>query len=194
MESALCKLWGTETAWRVVDDLMQIRGGRGYETARSLANRGDNPEPVERMMRDSRINRIFEGSTEIMRLYLAREALDPHLRLAGGAMDSRLSLGTRLLTAIKAGIHYSIWYPGQYLPSLDTSLNGTSRRTRKALRYVERTSRQLSRSLFHAMALHGPALEKKQLLLGRLVDVAGELFALTLPTSGPCDSCRQGNL
>ena len=179
MESALCKLWGTETAWRVVDDLMQIRGGRGYETARSLANRGDNPEPVERMMRDSRINRIFEGSTEIMRLYLAREALDPHLRLAGGAMDSRLSLGTRLLTAIKAGIHYSIWYPGQYLPSLDTSPNGTSRRTRKALRYVERTSRRLSRSLFHAMALHGPALEKRQLLLGRLVDVAGELFALT---------------
>ena len=179
MESALCKLWGTETAWRVVDDLMQIRGGRGYETARSLANRGDNPEPVERMMRDSRINRIFEGSTEIMRLYLAREALDPHLRLAGGAMDSRLSLGTRLLTAIKAGIHYSIWYPGQYLPSLDTSPSGTSRRTRKALRYVERTSRRLSRSLFHAMALHGPALEKKQLLLGRLVDVAGELFALT---------------
>ncbi|MAE53544.1 MAG: DNA polymerase II [Opitutae bacterium] len=179
MESALCKLWGTETAWRVVDDLMQIRGGRGYETARSLANRGDNPEPVERMMRDSRINRIFEGSTEIMRLYLAREALDPHLRLAGGAMDSRLSLGTRLLTAIKAGIHYSIWYPGQYLPSLDTSPSGTSRRTRKALRYVERTSRRLSRSLFHAMALHGPALEKRQLLLGRLVDVAGELFALT---------------
>jgi len=179
MESALCKLWGTETAWRVVDDLMQIRGGRGYETARSLANRGDNPEPVERMMRDSRINRIFEGSTEIMRLYLAREALDPHLRLAGGAMDSRLSLGTRLLTAIKAGIHYSIWYPGQYLPSLDTSPSGTSQRTRKALRYVERTSRRLSRSLFHAMALYGPALEKRQLLLGRLVDVAGELFALT---------------
>ena len=179
MESALCKLWGTETAWRVVDDLMQIRGGRGYETARSLANRGDNPEPVERMMRDSRINRIFEGSTEIMRLYLAREALDPHLRLAGGAMDSRLSLGTRLLTAIKAGIHYSVWYPGQYLPSLDTSSIGTNRRTRKALRYVERTSRRLSRSLFHAMALYGPALEKRQLLLARLVDVAGELFALT---------------
>ena len=130
-----------------------------------------------------------------MRLYLAREALDPHLRLAGGAMDSRLSLGTRLLTAIKAGIHYSIWYPGQYLPSLDTSPSGTSRRTRKALRYVERTSRRLSRSLFHAMALHGPALEKKQLLLGRLVDVAGELFALTTShLRDRCDSCRQGNL
>jgi alkylation response protein AidB-like acyl-CoA dehydrogenase len=178
MESALCKLWGTETAWRVVDDLMQIRGGRGYETAGSLAARGDLPEPVERMMRDSRINRIFEGSTEIMRLYLAREALDPHLRLAGGAMDSRLSLGTRLFTAIKAGIHYSIWYPAQYLPSLGGNPAGISRRTRRALAYIERTSRKLSRSLFHAMALYGPALEKRQLLLGRLVDIAGELFAL----------------
>ncbi len=179
MESALCKLWGTETAWHVVDDLMQIRGGRGYETARSLAARGDHPEPVERMMRDSRINRIFEGSTEIMRLYLAREALDPHLRLAGGAMDSRLSLGSRLLTAIKAGIHYSLWYPGQYLPSIHCLPKDISRRSRRTLRYVEGISRRLSRCLFHAMAIHGPALEKRQLLLGRLVDVAGELFALT---------------
>ncbi len=203
MESALCKLWGTETAWRVVDDLMQIRGGRGYETAGSLAARGDLPEPVERMMRDSRINRIFEGSTEIMRLYLAREALDPHLRLAGGAMDSRLSLGTRLLTAIKAGIHYSIWYPGQYLPSLGGSPAGISRRTRRALAYVERTSRKLSRSLFHAMALHGPALEKRQLLLGRLVDVAAELFALSsshlraeaiLSGKETCEEIRKENL
>ena len=179
MESALCKLWGTETAWRVIDDLMQIRGGRGYETAKSLASRGDNPEPVERMMRDSRINRIFEGSTEIMKLYLAREALDPHLRLAGGAMDSRLSLGVRLLTALKAGAHYSLWYPSQYLPSLSQMPAGVSRSTRRALAYVEGTSRKLSRSLFHAMAIYGPALEKRQLLLGRLVDVAGELFALT---------------
>ena len=63
--------------------------------------------------------------------------------------------------------------------SISETIFRTSRRTRKALRYVERTSRRLSRSLFHAMALYGPALEKRQLLLGRLVDVAGELFALT---------------
>jgi alkylation response protein AidB-like acyl-CoA dehydrogenase len=179
LESALCKLWGTETAWRAVDDLMQIRGGRGYETAHSLAARGDNPEPVERMMRDSRINRIFEGSSEIMRLYLAREALDPHLRLAGPAMDSRLSIGKRLLAGAKAGLHYATWYPGQYLPSAFAIPRELGRSSRAALRYVERTSRRLARTLFHSMARHGPALEKRQLLLGRLVDVAGELFALS---------------
>jgi len=179
LESALCKLWGTETAWRAVDDLMQIRGGRGYETAHSLAARGDNPEPVERMMRDSRINRIFEGSSEIMRLYLAREALDPHLRLAGPAMDSRLSIGKRLFAGIKAGLHYAAWYPGQYLGTPFAIPRELSRSSRCALGYVERTSRRLARGLFHSMARHGPALEKRQLLLGRLVDAAGELFALS---------------
>ena len=179
LESALCKLWGTETAWRVVDDLLQIRGGRGYETAQSLAARGDNPEPVERFMRDSRINRIFEGSSEIMRLYLAREALDPHLRLAGPAMDSRLSAGKRLLAGAKAGLHYAGWYPSRHLPHPFAVPSGIRTGSRSSLAYVERTSRKLARTLFHAMARHGPALEKRQLLLGRLVDVAAELYALT---------------
>ena len=179
LESALCKLWGTETAWRVVDDLMQVRGGRGYETSQSLAARGENPEPVERYMRDSRINRIFEGSSEIMRLYLAREALDPHLRVAGAAMDTRLSAGKRLLAAGKAGLHYAAWYPGLYLPHPFAIPSEIRSDSQAALAYVERTSRHLARSLFHAMARHGPALEKRQLLLGRLVDVAAELYALT---------------
>ena len=179
LESALCKLWGTETAWRVVDDLMQIRGGRGYETAQSLAARGENPEPVERFMRDSRINRIFEGSSEIMRLYLAREALDHHLRLAGPVMDSRLSAGKRLLAATKAGLHYAGWYPGLHFPHPLAVPSGIRTGSRASLAYVERTSRRLARTLFHAMARHGPALEKRQLLLGRLVDVAAELYALT---------------
>lgn len=178
IEAAMCKLRGSEAAWQAVDDLMQIRGGRGYETAASLKARGEKPVPVERLMRDSRINLIFEGSSEIMRLFLAREALDPHLKVAGTVLDSRQPLGKRAAAALKAGGFYALWYPRLYLPSSGIP-SGVSPACRPALRYAARASRRLARTLFHAMARHGPALEKRQLLLARLVDIGTELFAIT---------------
>jgi len=177
IEAAMCKMFGSEAAWRAVDETMQIRGGRGYETAASLKNRGEPPIPVERMMRDARINLIFEGSSEIMRLFLAREALDPHLKVAGAALDSRLPAGKRFGAAMKAGAFYALWYPGLLLPrgGIPGDLTPSFK---PALAYVTKTSRRLARTLFHAMAKHGPKLERKQLLLGRIVDIGTELFAI----------------
>ena len=182
LEAALGKLWGTETASRIVNDTMQIRGGRGYETADSLRARGEEAEPVERFYRDSRINTIFEGSSEIMRLFIAREALDPHLKVAGAMFNTKLPMKTRLAAAMKAGMFYARWYPGLLLPGLfkvqSSKLNvGTGLASH--LRFIERHSRKLARSLFHAMARLGPKLEREQLLLGRFVDIAAELFAMT---------------
>ena len=154
VESAMCKMWGTEEAWKVADETMQIRGGRGYETADSLRNRGSEPIPVERFLRDCRINMIFEGSSEIMRLLLAREALDPHLK-AGAVLDSRLPIGVRLKAAIGAGFHYALWYPKQWLPTFNSGPSGLNGSLRKYLRYVSRTSKKLSRKLFHSMAIYG---------------------------------------
>lgn len=178
LEAAMCKLWGTEMGWRIVDETMQIRGGRGYETADSLKARGEEPIPVERFMRDCRINTIFEGSSEIMRLFIAREALDPHLKVSAAALNSQLPFAARLQAAIRAGAFYSTWYPRQWLPALGAG-RGLHPALRKHLRYAARTSRRLARQLFHAMARFGPKLEKQQVLLGRFVDIGTEIFAIS---------------
>jgi alkylation response protein AidB-like acyl-CoA dehydrogenase len=191
LEAAMCKLWGSEAAWRAVDETMQIRGGRGYETAQSLAARGEPVVPVERMMRDCRINLIFEGSSEIMRLFLAREALDPHLKVAGAVLDSRLPAGRRIRAAMTAAGFYVRWYPGLFLPRGAPA--GFTPAFRPVLGYVARMSRRLARTLFHAMAANGPKLERKQILLGRIVDIGTELFALTASVLRAEALLRQGD-
>jgi 3-hydroxyacyl-CoA dehydrogenase/alkylation response protein AidB-like acyl-CoA dehydrogenase/enoyl-CoA hydratase/carnithine racemase len=180
LEAAMCKLWGSEQSWDIVNDAVQIRGGRGYETAASLKARGENPIPLERFLRDSRINTIFEGSSEIMRLFLAREALDPHLKVSGAVLNSKLPASQRLRAAAKAALFYARWYPKQWLPTELFKVRGsdTASLTRH-FRYAARTSRRLARTMFHAMALNGPKLERQQLLLGRFVDIGTELFAIT---------------
>jgi hypothetical protein len=163
----------------MIDETMQLVGGRGYETADSLRARGERGYPVERLLRDCRINKIFEGSSEIMRLFIAREALDPHLKRAGDAVDSRKPLGKRLASAVKAGLHYAHWLPSRYLPFTGVSTTGLEPRLAKHVRWAARCSRRLSRRLFVQMLKHGPKLEREQMLLGRFVDVATELFAIS---------------
>jgi hypothetical protein len=184
LEAAVCKMWGSEVAWEIVNDAVQIRGGRGYETAASLKARGEEPIPLERFLRDSRINTIFEGSSEIMRLFIAREALDPHLKVSGAVLNSKLPMGQRVRAAVKAVMFYAKWYPKQWMPvvrSQKSEVRGQkgSGLINRHLKYAARTSKRLARSLFHAMLRHGPKLEREQVLLGRFVDIGAELFAIT---------------
>jgi hypothetical protein len=129
-------------------------------------------------MRDCRINTIFEGSSEIMRLFLAREALDPHLSIAGAALNSKLPPATRIQSVVKSALFYSIWYPKMWMPSTDR-IPEVHKRLYAPLKYVSKTSRKLARTLFHAMVLNGPKLEKKQPLLARYVEIGTELFVIT---------------
>ncbi|GAA1785103.1 acyl-CoA dehydrogenase family protein [Actinomadura chokoriensis] len=180
IEAALAKLWASEMACRVGDELMQVRGGRGYETAESLAARGERGVPVEQLVRDLRINRIFEGSTEIMHLLIAREAVDAHLSVAGDIIDPDASTGQKARAAAKAGGFYARWLP--------TLVTGAGQRPgsytefgplAKHLRYVERASRKLARSIFYAAGRWQGGLERKQGFLGRMVDIGAELYAMS---------------
>lgn len=175
IEAAISKMYASEAAWRIADDTVQVLGGRGYETADSLAARGERPFPAERTLRDNRINTIFEGSSEILRLFIAREVLDPHLTRAGAVMNPSLRLSTRLKAALRAGLFYVPWYLKQWLPA--AAPGGGEAWARGHLRFVAKSSRVLARSLFHAMLRHGPGLEKRQMLLWRFVDFGAELYA-----------------
>jgi hypothetical protein len=180
IEAALAKLWSSEMACQAADELMQVRGGRGYETAESLAARGERGVPVEQLVRDLRINRIFEGSTEIMHLLIAREAVDAHLSVAGDIIDPDASAGQKARAAAKAGGFYARWLP--------TLVTGAGQRPNsypefgplaKHLRYVERASRKLARSIFYASGRWQGGLERKQGFLGRMVDLGAELYAMS---------------
>jgi alkylation response protein AidB-like acyl-CoA dehydrogenase len=183
IETAMCKMWSTETTWKISDDAMQVRGGRGYETAQSLAGRGEEAIPVERFLRDCRINTIFEGSSEIMRLFIAREALDPHLKVGGAIFNTQLPMSERAKAVFTSGKFYAGWYPRQWFSSGAGKVDNLHRHLQKHVDYSARTSKKLARGLFHAMARFGPKLDREQLLLSRFVGIATELFAISATCS-----------
>jgi alkylation response protein AidB-like acyl-CoA dehydrogenase len=180
IEAALAKLWCSEMACVIGDELIQIRGGRGYETAESLAARGERAVPAEQAVRDLRINRIFEGSSEIMRLLIAREAVDAHLSAAGDLANPKADLRQKAAAAAGASGFYAKWLPklvfgeGQR-PTAYREFGPLATH----LRFVERSSRKLARNTFYGMARWQAGLEQRQGFLGRIVDIGAELFAMS---------------
>jgi alkylation response protein AidB-like acyl-CoA dehydrogenase len=180
IEAALAKLYESELGWRVADAMVQIRGGRGYETAESLARRGERPVPAEQMIRDLRINRVFEGSSEIMRLLIAREALDQHLKQAMPLMDPSKSKRDKAGDALKAGRFYAGWLPQQAVgEGMRPGAYGEFGPLARHLRWAERASRRLAVESFYAMSRYGAGLEFRGHMLGRMVDIGAEVFAVS---------------
>jgi len=178
LEAATAKEWGSTRNWDMIDELMQVRGGRGYETEQSLIERGEVGIPVERVMRDSRINRIFEGSSEIMHLFMAREMVDQHLKVAGALLEKKASIGDKLKALPGIIAFYARWYPKTWFGLLTPFRYGQFGSLAKHLRFAERASRRLARNVFHGMVLYQAKMEKKQAFLFRTVDIAMEIAVL----------------
>jgi hypothetical protein len=136
--------------------------------------------PAEQVLRDLRINRIFEGSTEIMHLMIAREAVDAHLSVAGDIIDPKAELKAKAKAGAHAGAFYAKWLPtlvagrGQ-LPKGFAEFGPLA----KHLRYVERAARRLARQTFYGMARWQGGMEQHQRYLARLVDIGAELYAIS---------------
>jgi len=183
MEAAAAKMFNTELLWDVADTSLQFRGGRGYETKESLAARGEQPIPMERALRDSRINRIVEGTTDIMHLFLAREALDWHLKNAAPLFSSKTPMGEKLATVFKCAKLYTPWMAKLFIPSFTRSFEGFHPKLKGYLRKIDSRSKKLARAMFWKMITLGPKLEVRQLTLSRVVDIGTELTVMGLVIS-----------
>lgn len=179
LEAAAAKLFCTEASWKIVDATVQIRGGRGYETADSLKGRGEEGVAVERVMRDARINTIIEGTSQIMRLFIAREALDPHAKRIIPLLSKDTGIFTKLKMVLNLIIFYALWYPRQwfYWP-IPKAQSHIPKELRGHTSFVHHASHRLARNLFHAMMFYQQGLEKKQRLLGRIVNIGTDLFGM----------------
>lgn len=180
LEAAAAKEWNTTRAWQVIDETLQIRGGRGYETEVSLAARGEAAIGVERMLRDARVSRIFEGASEIMHLFIAREAVDAHLRVAGTLIEPDKSRRQKIAALPRILAYYVRWYPGRWLGWGRWPRYREFGRLARYLRFVDRASRRMARAVFHGMLVYRGGLRHKQAFLFRIVDAAMELFIMAL--------------
>ena len=194
LEAAIAKMWNTETGWRIIDDTLQIRGGRGYETADSLRGRGEAPIALERAMRDFRINLIFEGTSEVMRLFIAREAVDHHFKTAFALVDKESSGKEKFAALGRVAKFYPSWYLARWFGKGSVPITYSEfGALGKHLRWAERQTRHLGRALFHAMARFGPKLERRQMVLFRAVDIGADLFAMTAACVRAQMLAAQGN-
>ncbi len=180
LEAAVAKLFCTEVGWNNIDALLQIRGGRGYETADSLKERGEANIPVERMMRDFRINRIFEGTTEIMHLFIAREAVDQHLKISKVLLDKHTSLSKKIVALPAIFGFYFFWYFKLWLTWIFSPCYFKYNKFSRHLRFINRSTKKLAREIFYGMIIYGPGLQNKQSFLFKIVDIAVELYTMAV--------------
>lgn len=181
LESAGIKILATEWYWETVNDLFQIRGGRGFATLETQRMLGETAIPVGRFLRDARINLIWEGTSEILRLWMGREGMDSYIsrgmrfRKVRGLREYICSLAD--VCAFYARTSLRSIFPHTQMPA--EAYRACDAALCSWLHFLEAESANLTKAVIGATLMHREALIKKQLLIRDLVDRALDIFAIS---------------
>jgi alkylation response protein AidB-like acyl-CoA dehydrogenase len=163
LEAACCKVFASEMLWRAADEMVQVAGGRGFV----------KPYPYERLLRDSRINRIFEGTNEILRLFISLNGVEAPagaLRDIGDALRQPLkNLG--LLSGFAAS---RLARTLGATATLDVDLHA---RLKMHAGFLEKHVADLKNATDACIRAYRRQIVERQQELERLADMAVELFA-----------------
>ena len=163
IEAACAKVFASELIWEAADEMVQVAGGRGFV----------KPYPYERLLRDARINRIFEGANEVLRLFIALNGIQ-------GPATSLREIGTALRQPLR-NLGLLTGFAGTRIRGLlgATGNLETKLHTRLAdhKNFFEKHVRELRQATDRAIMRHRTEIVDRQLVLERLANMAIELFA-----------------
>ncbi len=171
LEAACCKVFASELVWRTSDEMVQLAGGRGFV----------KPWPYERYLREARINRIFEGANEVLRLFVGLNGLQgpaEELKELAGALRNPSQLANWVLVSNYAAQRVRTAFGGRdtFSISLHASLQSHAR-------FIERHVVELAQATSKAVTKHRKEIVHRQLVVERLADMAMELYARTATLS-----------
>ncbi len=170
LEAAAAKVFASELIWETADDMVQIAGGRGFVKGGS---KQWPPYPYERYLRDARINRIFEGANDILRLFIALNGVQ-------GPADQLTALGSALRSPLR-NLGFVTGYAAQRVKSAVGSHDKVDAPVDAALKehkeYFEKHVAELARAAEGAIMKYRTTIVERQFVLERLANMAIDMYA-----------------
>lgn len=175
IEAAMSKVFASEMMWLVSNECLQVMGGLGYS----------REYVFERFVRDSRINMIFEGTNEILRLFIALSGIQApgkHLRELASALKDPLENYSMLLTELVSRVRDRV---------ITQELTRGHAKLKRPAVLIEEQTDAFGQVVERVLRHHGKSIIDEQMLLERIADVAVDLYAMVAVVSRATQAIEQ---
>ena len=181
VEAAISKVFASEAMWRTADESLQIAAGMGYM----------REAPYERILRDARINRIYEGTNEILRLFIALSAMND---VGNNLREVQKVLGNVMEDPIK-GFGLLSDYAKRKVSHVTGIGKAVITKAHPVLKpytqVFEECTRNLAAAIDRILRKHGKAIIDRQFATRRLGDIMIDLFVLACTISRVSSSLNE---